>query len=198
MEISTEATSISTDTSSTSTTNFHLTIDSLEQKVFYYKQQCSKLLSIILNDLKEASHSSESFNGHFETLTNTISEHLTSKYEVEFAFMKERDEAMKTMEKKVEDLELELKETREASKISEDGINLLIKIRKEDAETQVEKPMMRDSSTSTELDSNQNLIPNSLKSKESLKALESTKSALQRYAVEDTVRLENELRTVSK
>ena len=198
METSTEATSISGDTSSSSATNFQLTIDCLEQKVLYYKQQCSKLLSIILNDLKEASHSSESFNGHFETLTKTIYEHLTSKYEVEFAFMKERDEAMKTMEKKVEDLERELNETREASKISEDGINLLIKIRKEDAETQVEKPMMRDSSTSTELDSNQNLIPNSLKSKECLKGLESTKSALQRYAVEDTVRLENELRTVSK
>ena len=189
MEISTEANSISGDTSSSSTTNFQMTIDCLEQKVLYYKQQCSKLLSIILNDLKEASHSSESFNGHFETLTKTISEHLTSKYEVEFAFLKERDEAMKTMEKKVEDLELELKETREASKISEDGINLLIKIRKEDAETQVEKPTMQDSSTSTQLDGNQNIIPN---------ALESTKAALQRYAVEDTVRLENELRRVSK
>ena len=155
----------------------------LQEKVLYYKQQCSKLLSIILNELKEVSNGEE-LPRHFETLTKTISEHLTSKYEVEFAYLKERDEAMIAMEKKVEDLELELKETKEASKISEDGINLLIKIRKEDAETQVEKPSMKDSSTSTELDDNQNII----------KSRESPKSALARFAVEDTVRLEDELR----
>ena len=213
----------------------------LEQKVLYYKQQCSKLLAIILNELKEVSNGEES-SRHYETLTKTISEHLTSKYEIEFAYMRERDEAMIAMEKKVEDLELELKETgemsklyldgmnrlvqlrkedaktqvekpsmkdlqerdeamaamekkvedlelelkktRKASKISEDGINLLIKIRKEDAQTQVEKPPMKDSSTSTGLDNNQNIINSE----------ESPKSALARFAVEDTVRLEDELR----
>ena len=175
MDVHTEPMSISADTSG------NLIIDCLEKKVLYYKQQCSKLLSIILNELKEVSKSNECSH-HFETLTKTISEHLTNKYEIEFAYLKERDEAMKTMEKKVEDLELELKETREASKISEDGINLLMKIRKEDAETQIDKPTTQDSSTSTQLDGNQNIIT------------ESPKSSLQRYAVEDTVRLENELR----
>ena len=164
-------------------TNAVISTSCLEEKVLYYKQQCSKLLSIILNELKEVSNGEES-SRHFEMLTKIISEHLTSKYEVEFAYLRERDEAMTAMEKKIEDLELELKETREASKISEDGINLLIKIRKEDAQTQVEKPLMKDSSTSTGLDDNQNII----------NGKESPKSALARFAVEDTVRLEDELR----
>ena len=82
----------------------------LEEKVLYYKQQCSKLLSIILNELKEVSNGEESTR-HFETLTTTISEHLTSKYEVEFAYWRKRDEAILAMEKKVHDLELKLKET---------------------------------------------------------------------------------------
>ena len=82
----------------------------LEEKVLYYKQQCSKLLSIILNELKEVSNGEE-LPRHFETLTKTISEHLTSKYEVEFAYWRERDEAILAMEKKVHDLELKLKET---------------------------------------------------------------------------------------
>ena len=117
----------------------------LEEKVLYYKQQCSKLVSIILNKLKEVSNGEESPR-HFETLTKTISEHLTSKYEVEFAFWKERDEAIIAMKKKVHDLELELKETK-ASKMSEDGTKLLIQLQKEDAQTQAEKPSMKDSST---------------------------------------------------
>ena len=75
----------------------------LEEKVLYYKQQCSKLLSIILNELKEVSNGEESTR-HFETLTTTISEHLTSKYEVEFAYWRKRDEAILAMEKNRRDI----------------------------------------------------------------------------------------------
>jgi len=76
-----------------------------------------------------------------------ISEHLTSKYEIEFAYLRERDKAMIAMEMKVHDLELELKEIKEASKISKDEIDLLIQLGNQDAQTQVEKPSMKDSST---------------------------------------------------
>lgn len=171
-----------------------ISISCLEEKVLFYKNQCSKLLSIILNELKELSNGSDEStkNHHFETLTKTIKEHLTSKYEIEFAYLRERDEAaMIAMEHKINDLEAELKKTREASKISEDGVNLLIRIRKEDAQTQAPepsegvKPNMRDNSTFTEFDSNQNIL---------IHAGKSSKSALARYATEDTIRLEDELR----
>lgn len=164
-----------------------ISISCLEEKVLFYKNQCSKLLSIILNELKELSNGSDEStkNHHFETLTKTIKEHLTSKYEIEFAYLRERDDtAMQAMEAKINDLEIELKKTREASKISEDGVNLLIKIRKEDAQTQVDRPM-RDNSTFTEFDSNQNII---------IHGGETSKSALARYATEDSIRLEDELR----
>ena len=127
-------------------TNAIISTSCLEEKVLYYKQQCSKLLSIILNELKEVSNGEKS-SKHFEMLTKTISEHLTSKYEVEFAYLRERDKAMIAMEMKVHDLELELKEIKEASKISKDEIDLLIRLGNQDAQTQVEKPSMKDSST---------------------------------------------------
>ena len=60
----------------------------------------SDALSINLNELKEISNGEESPR-HLETLTKTMSEHLTSKYEVEFVYLRERDEAMIDMGKRL-------------------------------------------------------------------------------------------------